>query len=71
MQCQRCRGLMVVEHFLVLGDSSAPLWLQGWRCVNCGEITEPGIARHRRAQRFRRAPLIEQITRRSARTGRL
>lgn len=60
MQCQRCRGLMVVEQFLVLGDATGHLWLRAWRCVNCGEVIEPGIARHRRSQRSRRGRSHEQ-----------
>jgi hypothetical protein len=60
---------MVVDYFLVLGDARGHLWLRGWRCVNCGEVIEPGIVRHRRSQRSRGALLVERITRKSAKAG--
>ncbi len=63
MRCRRCQGLMVEDCFLVLGDARGHLWLRGWRCVNCGEVIEPGIARHRRSQRSRGAPLRESVLR--------
>ena len=51
MVCQRCHGLMVVDHFIDMEDGGEHLWLRAWRCVNCGEVVEPGIIRHRRGQR--------------------
>lgn len=33
------------------GGSCDPLWLRAWRCVNCGEVTEPGIVMNRTAHR--------------------
>ncbi len=42
---------MVVDHFIDMEDGGEHLWLRAWRCVNCGEVVEPGIIRHRRGQR--------------------
>lgn len=47
MRCTRCRGLMVVDHFLDMRDDTGHLWLRVWRCVNCGTVAEPGMAGHR------------------------
>lgn len=64
MRCPRCRGLMVLDHFTDMQLSSGPLWLRAWRCVSCGEVIEPGIVRHRLAQRAHRDPCIRRSTRR-------
>ena len=47
MSCKRCRGLMVSDAFIDLDDDSGHLWLGVWRCVNCGEVVDLGIARNR------------------------
>ncbi|MDE3035744.1 MAG: hypothetical protein KGJ14_07195 [Nitrospirota bacterium] len=67
MRCPRCRQLMVVDHFTDMQLGGGPLWLRAWRCVSCGEVIEPGIARQRLAQRSRMTRLIERLTRRSPR----
>lgn len=43
MRCRRCRGLMVVDHFVDLADDQGGLWLRAWRCVNCGDVIEPSL----------------------------
>jgi hypothetical protein len=47
MRCTRCGGLMVFEEFedFVLGSGGDGFW--GRRCINCGAIVDPVIARHR------------------------
>ena len=50
MNCRRCNGLMVVDHFIDMGDGSGCLWMRGWRCMNCGEVEDPEIYRHRLIQ---------------------
>lgn len=43
MRCERCAGLVVVEHFSA-GTTSVGCWASGeWRCVNCGAmgVSEP------------------------------
>jgi len=67
MRCRRCHGLMVVDYFTDMGDDEGHLWLRAWRCVNCREVAEPGIARHRFAQRSRLAHLVKRFTGKSRR----
>ncbi len=50
MKCQRCRGLMVVDHYIDMEDDSGHLWLRAWRCITCGEVLDPKIYRHRLIQ---------------------
>ena len=65
MRCERCAGLVVVEHFSA-GTTSVGCWASGeWRCVNCGAmgVSEPvseqpvarGIAGNERIDGRRRA----------------
>ncbi|OQW35220.1 MAG: hypothetical protein A4E19_16745 [Nitrospira sp. SG-bin1] len=54
MKCTRCCGLMVVTHLLDMQESYVPMWMQGLRCVTCGNIVDPLIHFHRTAQRARR-----------------
>ncbi len=67
MGCQRCQGLMVVDHFIDMQDDSGHLWLRGWRCVNCGDVVEPGILLHRGAQRSLWARLVDRWTHKTGR----
>ena len=43
MKCHRCKGLMVVDHFIDREDDSGHLWLRGWHCINCGAVEDPEI----------------------------
>ena len=45
MPCRRCSGLMVVDHFMNLSGASGHMWVRGWRCVNCGDCTNPFVQR--------------------------
>lgn len=51
MKCCRCGGLMVVDHYIDMEDSSSQGWLRAWRCVICGNVEDPKIHRHRILQR--------------------
>ena len=51
MPCHRCHGLMTVDSYIDMGSSSDPLWLRTWRCGNCGEVAEPGIATNQAVHR--------------------
>ena len=42
MRCQRCKMVMVNERFYGPGD---PFW--GWRCMLCGNISDPMILENR------------------------
>jgi hypothetical protein len=68
MGCGRCRGLMVVDHFIDMQDDSGHLWLRGWRCVNCGVVVEPEILIHRGAKRSLVSRLMERWKRPARRT---
>jgi hypothetical protein len=46
MKCGRCRGLMVVDHFVDMEETGG-LWMCGWRCVSCGNVVDPEIMRRR------------------------
>jgi hypothetical protein len=45
MICRRCHGLMVEELLCDMDDQSSRV--QGYRCVNCGEVTESVLLHHR------------------------
>ncbi len=68
MPCQRCQGLMVMDHLMDMQDGSGHLWLCAWRCMNCGEVVDPEITRHRLAQQSRRAGSVKRRARISSKT---
>jgi hypothetical protein len=47
MHCSRCQGLIVKNQFLDLDGDFGEMWAQSWRCVNCGHVHAPVIARNR------------------------
>ncbi len=51
MSCCRCQGLMVEDNLLDMQDTFGQLWIQGWRCLCCGDVIDPVIIRHRVIQR--------------------
>ena len=48
MQCPRCQGTMVVDHFVDLA-TSGEIWMPGWRCLMCGEVIDPLILQNRQS----------------------
>lgn len=46
MICERCEGLMVLEHYDDLELGSAGYEVSAWRCLNCGAIVDSVIAGH-------------------------
>ena len=50
MQCPRCQGTMIVDHFVDMA-TSGEIWMPGWRCLMCGEVIDPLIEHHRQLQR--------------------
>lgn len=44
MHCLRCQGLMTE---IDMSDLSSQYRVSGWRCLLCGEMTDPGIAINR------------------------
>ena len=67
MRCTHCHGMMVVDHFVDLEDTSGHLWLRAWRCVNCGNVVEPGMLRRREVHHALLARLEKQLSRRAPR----
>ncbi len=49
MECPRCHGTMIVDHFVDMA-TSGEIWMPGWRCLMCGEIIDPIIESHRQQQ---------------------
>ena len=47
MNCSRCRGLMVKDHFMDFEGTMGHMWLTSWRCMNCGHVHDPMIERNR------------------------
>lgn len=50
MDCPRCHGLMVGDDFIDVRESYVPMSMGGLRCVSCGNIVDPIIARNRMRQ---------------------
>lgn len=46
MDCVRCQGFMVVDCFVDLAASGETAF-NGWRCVVCGNISDPVIIANR------------------------
>jgi glutamate-1-semialdehyde aminotransferase len=41
MECMRCQGLMVEDHFFDFEGTQGFMWVKGWRCMNCGHAADP------------------------------
>ncbi len=48
MTCRRCQGCMARDHFLDLQESGGEWWMEGWRCINCGNVFDPVTEQNRR-----------------------
>jgi hypothetical protein len=47
MKCERCKGLFIPVSF-VGGDETVGVWAyDGWKCVNCGHVTDPVLMSNR------------------------
>ena len=46
MRCHRCHGYMITDHFMDILNGNGEMDFKGWRCLNCGDITDPVILRH-------------------------
>ena len=49
IRCPRCNGAMVYERFQDMLDL-----FFAWRCLNCGEIVDPVVARNREPEKNRK-----------------
>ena len=41
---------MVEDYLLDMEDSSGPMWLQAWRCMNCGNVFDGVFQNNRNLQ---------------------
>jgi hypothetical protein len=48
MNCPRCQGLMMEDHFFDCEGTQGFMWMRGWRCVDCGHAVDPLIDANRR-----------------------
>jgi hypothetical protein len=51
MNCSRCQGLMIRDHFLDFDGTIGHMWASGYRCMNCGNVHDPVIEGHRLAKK--------------------
>ena len=49
MRCKWCQGYMIHEHFMDILNVSGEMDFKGWRCLNCGDITDALIVSHRQS----------------------
>jgi len=50
MNCHRCHGCMVRDHFVDLQESGGEWWTTTWRCINCGYVLDAVLEQNRRKQ---------------------
>ena len=50
MRCQRCQGYLISDHFMDRLHVSSERDFTGWRCLNCGDITDPVIVHHHQSE---------------------
>lgn len=55
MNCSRCQGLLVRDHFLDFDGTIGHMWAYGYRCMNCGNVHDPVIEQHHRLAREHQA----------------
>lgn len=67
MNCERCGGLMVVEDCLDFKGSDDGFWIKAMRCIMCGNLMDPMIARHRK---LRPPPVVAMSTKKIRRAPR-
>jgi hypothetical protein len=48
MTCARCQGYLIPERFNDLFEKTGQMDSAGWRCVNCGDLFDGVILKHRR-----------------------
>jgi hypothetical protein len=49
MNCSRCRGLMVEDHFLDFEGGFREMWATSQRCLNCGHVYDAVVEQNRLA----------------------
>jgi hypothetical protein len=56
MTCTRCQGCMTRDHFIDLLESAESMWMDGWRCLNCGNVRDSVMEQNRRG--LRTSPVV-------------
>ncbi len=51
VQCPRCQGVMAPDIFEDIDDDTGSRSFRGWRCITCGEVLDPVIAKNRASHR--------------------
>ena len=54
MKCPHCMGFMVIDACLNREGDRNKVWIEEWRCLNCGEIFDPRTLENRALQRLAR-----------------
>lgn len=67
MTCERCHGLMVGERICDLQGTSGDLYVDGYRCLLCGNVVDTTILTNRR----RSSERVESLTAYSPRMPKL
>ena len=49
MNCSRCSGFMIQDHFLDFEGPFGEMWATSWRCVNCGHVDDQVFTENRMA----------------------
>ncbi len=73
--CTRCSGLLIREGLFDLFEDTGHMRRWAWRCVQCGDIVDSLILKHRKGvnlpapatMRRRHWPALQVLTRRPAR----
>ena len=59
MNCERCQGLFLADRYNVLAGVDLRTCVM-WRCVNCGNILDSEIVKHRALQKYH-APIAASL----------
>ncbi len=51
MKCPHCMGFMVIDACLTMEGDRNKVWIEEWRCLNCGEVFDPRTLENRFRQR--------------------
>ena len=58
MNCSRCQGFMIEEHFLDLQGAFGEMWTTSLRCMNCGHVHDAVIEQNRLARQEKLVALL-------------
>lgn len=61
MSCHRCQGLIVEDYFYDMEEAFGHLWIRGWRCLICGDVSDPLINRRRMIQKACNPELVKAL----------